>query len=164
MEELHPGAKWNFRIGSFFVLLILLLILISQVSVIFFEKLSYSFFITVVVSVLIFSLIFSEIYSRMSFSRFRYEFGPSSLKIERGIIWKKYSNVPYERVQNVDISRGIIARMFGFSTVNIHTAGYSSGTKMGSEGSLPAVSIERAEKIREFLMGKISKGNQGHGM
>ena len=95
----------------------------------------------------------------MSYNRWFYEFNDNGLRLERGIIWKRYSNVPYERIQNVDVHRGIIARMLGFSAVFIQTAGYSygGGQGLGSEGYLPAVSKEEAEKIRDFVMKKISK-------
>jgi membrane protein YdbS with pleckstrin-like domain len=107
-------------------------------------------------------IIIAEIYARMAYKRWFYEFTDSNLKLERGIIWKRYSNVPYERVQNVDIHRGILARMLGFSSVMIQTAGYSgAGRGMHTEGYLPAVDIDAAEKIRDFLMKKISKRSSG---
>ena len=102
----------------------------------------------------------------MAYNRFFYEFTDNNLRLERGIIWKRYSNVPYERVQNVDISRGIIARLCGFSSVNIQTAGYSAMGRRGisSEGYLPAVSPEEADEMREFLMKKISKRGRVQGL
>lgn len=92
-----------------------------------------------------------------------YEFTSNQLRVERGIIWKRYSNIPYQRIQNVDITRGIIARICGFSSVNIQTAGYSmpaNGRGVHSEGYLPAVSVKEAEQVREFLMKEISKNNK----
>ena len=99
-------------------------------------------------------IVIAEVYARMAYNRWKYEFTPTNLKIEKGIIWKKYSNIPYERVQNIDIHRGIIARIFGFSTIQIQTAGFSGMPY--SEGNIPAVGIEHSEKIREFLMKKIT--------
>jgi len=103
-----------------------------------------------------------ELYVSMSYNRWFYEFTGTELKLERGVIWKRYSNIPYQRIQNVDISRGIIARLCGFSTVHIQTAGYSysSGTGFGSEGYIPAVDAAEAERIRAFVMKKISE--RGH--
>ena len=109
-------------------------------------------------------IILAEIWIRMAYNRWFYEFTDTNLKLERGVIWKRYSNVPYERVQNVDIHRGIIARMLGFSSVIIQTAGYSAMGRGGgvmSEGYLPAIDIESAEKIRDFLMKKISRHSRG---
>jgi putative membrane protein len=95
----------------------------------------------------------------MAYNRWFYEFTDTQLRVEKGIIWKRYSNIPYQRVQNVDITRGIIARICGFSSVNIQTAGYSvpANARGHSEGYIPAVDVKEAEKIREFLMKKINK-------
>jgi len=91
----------------------------------------------------------------MSYNRWFYDFNNQGLRTERGIIWKKYVTVPYERIQNVEILRGIIARLFGFSSLQIFTAGYSASLR--SEGYIPAVSIQEAEEIRNMLMDKIAK-------
>jgi len=164
--KLHPGARWIFRIRSYISLLLLLMILSSFLFPIIFDisgskrlgEALICFFIYIILII-----IFGEIYARMAYNRWFYEFTPTSLKLERGIIWKRYSNIPYERVQNVDIRRGIIARLVGFSTVDIQTAGfhYTGGGTPRSEGHIPAVSTRKAEEIREFLMKKISKNNQG---
>ena len=107
-------------------------------------------------------LIGAEIYARMSYNRWFYEFNDDGLKLERGIIWKRYSNVPYQRIQNVDLHRGIIARMFGFTSILIQTAGYSA--RPYAEGYIPAVDMGQAEKIREFVMKKIKRANRNSGI
>jgi membrane protein YdbS with pleckstrin-like domain len=177
MEKLHPGAKWAFRIRGYFSGILLLFIflwvggaarsLISSIdldggsSILIFGLIIFIVYVVIVI-------IIAEIYARMAYKRWLYEFTPTSLKLERGIIWKKYSNIPYERVQNVDVHRGILARMLKFSTVDIQTAGfhmsYGRRGRPRSEGHLPAIGVEGAEKIREFLMKKISRApasNQG---
>jgi uncharacterized protein len=151
MKMLHPGARWSFRIGIYFVLLFL--IIFSEIYFLT-KTASFGSFGIRVIIYLLFIIIFAEIYARMSYSRWYYEFNDSGLKLERGIIWKRYSNIPYERIQNVDIHRGILARMLGYSTVMIQTAGYSA--RAMSEGNLPAVSVEESEKIRTSLMKKIT--------
>jgi len=176
MEQLHPGAKWLFRLRGYFGA-IFFMIFISWFIVPFAAVLAGVMFQTSASAMLIVGIFFflfyviaviiiAEIYAQMSYNRWFYEFTHSNLKIERGIVWKRYSNIPYERVQNVDITRGIIARLCGFSSVNIQTAGFSyTGRGMpASEGYIPAVSPEAAEKIREFLMKKISKNGRNQGL
>jgi uncharacterized protein len=173
MEKLHPGAKWLFRVRGYFGIFFFLIFttiwmagpIIGLGAIIFGIKAA-AWMIGLGVLMFLLLLIFlPEIYARMSYKRWFYEFTPTNLKIEKGIIWKKYSNIPYERVQNVDIHRGILARMLGFSTIMIQTAGssYSSRGRAGAEGSIPAVLPQKAEEIREFLMKKISK-THGQGM
>ncbi len=170
MKKLHPGAKWVFRFRAYFTLIFLEIFATIWLFPFLLAIFGFSFetsdpgsivnsLLIYAIAYLIFIFVVGEVYTRMAYNRWMYEFTDTQLRIERGIIWKRYSNMPYARVQNVDITRGILARILGFSSVNIQTAGYSySGRGMpSSEGYLPAVSAEEAEKIREFLMKKIGK-------
>ncbi len=168
-KQLHPGAKWLFRLRAYFSLIFIGLFFIIWVGTLIAAIIAptassvLGAIVLLIVLYIIFVVIIGEIYARMSYNRWFYEFTDTNLKVEKGIIWKRYSNVPYERVQNVDIQRGIIARMLGFSSVNIQTAGYSmpagGGYGMQSEGYIPAVPTDEAEKIRDFLMKKITKNS-----
>ncbi len=160
MEKLHPGARWQFRIGAYFFLIFLVI----TTFVFFLSALAYllkttginSIINIIIIAILIyilFIIVFGEIYARLAYNNWFYEFTQDGLRLERGIIWKRYSNIPYERVQNVDVHRGIIARFFGFSSVLIQTAGYSATPY--SEGHIPAVDMKRAEEIREFVMKRL---------
>lgn len=167
MNKLHPGARWIFRLGALLPILIISVVLVGNLASLLFgsifteDGLRVGFILTSLFFIIIIFVIFIEIYARMAYNRWLYEFTPTNLKMERGIIWKRYSNIPYERVQNVDIHRGVIARILGFSEVRIHTAGYSGGGRYGPEGRIPAVNINNAEEIRDFLMKKISKNAKG---
>ena len=159
-KQLHPAVKVSWRISSYLsVILLVPFFSIWFFPIASFFSVGFFGFLKIFVIVFVIVAIFAEIWVRLAYNRWFYEFTPTNLKVERGVIFKRYSNVPYGRVQNVDIRRGIIARMFDFSSVFIQTAGYSNGGKggMGSEGYLPAVNVEEAEKIRDFLMKKISK-------
>jgi len=177
MKQLHSGVKWSFRIGVYFIMLFLLLFLSWFITPIFLfitalfgeTNAIAGTIIGVLLSILvyiIFTIIVAEVYTSLAYKNWLYEFGEDHLKFENGIIWKKYSNIPYERVQNVDITRGIFARMLGFSSVNMQTAGYSYSANgvSSSEGYIPAVDMKEAEKIREFLMNKITKKGRNQGL
>ena len=80
-------------------------------------------------------------------------------KKESGVIWKKYVSIPYERIQNVDIYRGVFARILGLSDLHIQTAGasvvsYGRGglAGVGAEGRLPGIGKDVAEKLRDGLI------------
>jgi len=163
-QQLHLGAIWQFRIGGYFLFGFLGIFfgiwIIAPIAAFLLNSLDTSLgsiagiVALSVLAYLVFVIVVSEIYSRMSYNRWFYEFTNDGLKLERGIIWKRYSNVPYERIQNVDIHRGIIARMLGFSSLMIQTAGYSA--QAYAEGYIPAVDMRHAEQIRTFLMKKIT--------
>ena len=181
-RQLHPRAKWLFRIKvyvsmiflGFFISWFIAPIFVVIMTTIMGVSNSGAISLTpVIIGLIVFAIfyiilmiIIAEIYARMSYKRWFYEFTDHQLRIERGIIWKRYSNIPYERIQNVDITRGIIARMLGFSSVNIQTAGFSySPNKMAwAEGYIPGVSAAEAEHIREYLMTKITKKGRSQGL
>lgn len=168
---LHPGAKWLFRLSAYFgfgliVVFIFAFPFLGLTGILATTLTSNlnAILLSILVGILILLLvviIFGEIYTQMAYNRWFYEFTPTNLRIEKGIIWKKYSNIPYERIQNIDITRGIIARLAGFSTVNIQTAGYAASYGRGgmphSEGYIPAVGMDEAEQIREFVISKINR-------
>ena len=177
MNQLHPGARWLFRLQSYYPLIfvgIFITIQSFQILRSFAGGSAGVGFILAIILYALFVLIIAEIYARMSYTRWLYEITNDGIKIEHGIVWKKYTSLPYERVQNVDIKRGIIARMIGFSSVEIETAGQSGfGGGYGSifrirghrqyhsEGYLPAIDVNGAERIRELVMKKIKQTHRG---
>ncbi|VVB77564.1 Bacterial PH domain protein [uncultured archaeon] len=167
-KQLDPGATWYFRFAFYrlFVFIFIFLIFFSIGFLTSGDKSPFLKYISyAVIFIIVMIIALGEIYSRMSYSRWFYEFTDEQLRLERGIIWKRYSNIPYERIQNVDITRGIIARICGFSTVMIQTAGYSAPNRnMMAEGYIPALSVQEAEHIREFIMKKITKKGRRQGL
>ncbi len=174
MEQLHPGARWLFRVSGYLMAIFIIVFFgwFLVPLIITLASLGGSSGVAMVTGVMIVLLLFyvilvvaiGEVYARLAYNNWKYEFTPDSLRLERGIIWKRYSNVPYERVQNVDIQRGIIARACGFSSVHIQTAGYSAGPRgrgIGAEGYIPAVETHKAEEIRTFVLKKIKGKKQG---
>lgn len=168
IQRLHPGARWLFRFkayGSLIFFFVFLIVL--QMNSLLSSLISGGEISEVVGTILYIGLIgigilviSGEIYSRLAYANWGYEFTDTELKTEKGIVWKKYSNVPYARIQNVEIQRGILARLFGFSTLYIQTAG-AHYTRNGTyaEGQIPAVDLRKAEEIRTNLMKRItSKG------
>ena len=157
MKKLHPGVKWHFRLIiyfiSFSVLLVLFIVLGILLAQIIFNSTVY--FLVFFIMFIFLVIIVAETITNLTYYYWRYDFDETGLRTERGIIWKKYSTIPYERIQNVDIRRGILARLFGYSELSIHTAGYAVGFR--SEGYIPAVGVEEAETIRKMIMEKISK-------
>lgn len=96
---------------------------------------------------------------------YRYELREDGFRKEHGIIWKRYVTIPYDRIQNVDIHRGIIARLLGLSDLQIQTAGAITAGSYGafSEGRLPGISRATAEEIRDELVRR-ARGSRSQGL
>ena len=184
MNKLHPGAKWEFRLKGYFFIFLFLIFEIIAVAAGFFLPLDqplppmedptefdealmwqhiFNFArhpITILLTIIP-GVLLSELFAVLSYKNFSYCVEKNYFKIEKGIIWKKQVSIPFNKIQNVDVKRGILARLFGFSVIDIHTTGYSpkfsfwQGTSSNDvEGHLPGVSIEQAEKLQMGLTRK----------
>lgn len=175
---LHPGVKWLWRAQYLFGAIILsgfvgiwgggLVYAILSNNQPMSLKTVFVMIAAFVLAMVIITII-NEVYLRLAYNRWFYELTPEGLKIEKGIIWKRYSSIPYERIQNIDIRRGIFARYFDYSELNIQTAGYSGMPTRGagiygSEGYIPAVDMKHAEEIRDFILKKIARRTHSQGL
>jgi len=107
-------------------------------------------------------LVFWYFWARLTYFYYRYDLITEGFKKELGVISKKYVSIPYDRIQNVDIHRGILARLLGLSDLNIQTAGSSYGGRIkNAEGRLPGLSKEIAEQLRDELISKARQTKSG---
>ena len=66
---------------------------------------------------------------------------------------KSYVTIPYNRIQNVDIYRGVMARLLGLSCFWVQTSGIRG--MMRGEGLLPGLDKNVAEQLRTELIKRI---------
>jgi len=175
MKQLNSKSVWLFFISSvlrwFFMIVFLSIWGVGFWSksesgidsgIFSFGFLSWLWFILPVFLVLCF------IWAKLSYHFYRYELVDSGFRKESGVIYKKYVTIPYDRIQNVDIYRGILARLLGLSDLQIQTAGASAVVSrgvmagVGAEGRLPGLSKDVAEQLRDELILRARQSkNQG---
>lgn len=78
--------------------------------------------------------------------RFSYEVTEDTFDIASGVLSRREREIPYERVQNVDISENVLQRLLGLAQVRIETAGGS-----GTEARLRYVTRAEAGRLQELL-------------
>lgn len=163
MQKLDPKAIWLFtlrRAGA-----ILCLVLLSILVFFRTEQLVPAMtpvFILGVLILIILSMLIAWVCGILSYKCYGYEIKEEGFRKESGVIVKKYATIPYEKIQNVDIDRGIFARMLGLSELKIQTAGYSAANSAVAEGILPGLSKKVAEQLRDELISRsISKRKNG---
>jgi len=78
--------------------------------------------------------------------RFRYGVGVNDIVIESGILSRNRRSIPFGRVQDVDLERSFLARLFGLAKVRIETG---AGGK--DEGLLDSVTLAEAHRLRETV-------------
>lgn len=85
----------------------------------------------------------------LSWLRFTYRVEDGELRIESGLFVKKKRYIPFERIQSLDFSEGILQRAFGLVKVKIETAGSSSSLE--AEAVLTAIKKSEALAIQDLL-------------
>ncbi|MFP5329429.1 MAG: PH domain-containing protein [Alphaproteobacteria bacterium] len=86
--------------------------------------------------------------------KFEYRVGDREIRIDSGIFSRTHRSIPFDRVQDVDISQGPVARLLGLAKVKFETGG-SSGR---DEGVLQAITLERAQQLRELIRSRRAAG------
>ncbi len=85
----------------------------------------------------------------LSWLRFTYRLEDNELRIEYGVIFRKKRYIPFERIQSIDLTEGLLQRLFGLVKVQIETAGGGRGDE--PEAVLSAISKKEAELIQNHV-------------
>jgi putative membrane protein len=87
--------------------------------------------------------------------RFLYKIEDGELHIKSGIFVRKNLYLTKDRIQVIDITSGVIQRLFGLVKLDIQTAGSSS-----REAAIEAVTMEKAKEINRILRSQKGDGEQ----
>jgi uncharacterized membrane protein YdbT with pleckstrin-like domain len=165
MKQLDPRAIWLFFLGFaansfiFFGALMILLRVWSDKPLFGGEAfpdtpyhvVDWLFIIIPVASLL--SLVLCFVWAKISYRLYRYELTDAGFRKEYGVIMKRQTTIPYDRIQNIDIERGIVDRILGLSNLKVQTAGKIVVEGITSdEGRLPGLSKKGAEELRDELL------------
>ncbi len=80
------------------------------------------------------------------YRRYGYELTSETLDIRSGVLSRREREIPYERVQNVDVAQNVLQRTLGIAAVRIETAGGS-----GSEAHLRYVDRAEADRLQNEI-------------
>ncbi|PGV46806.1 PH domain-containing protein [Bacillus sp. AFS037270] len=83
----------------------------------------------------------------LSWLRYTYRFEEDELRIEYGVFLRKKRYIPFERIQSINITEGLLQRLFGLAKVEIETAG--SGDE--AEAVLSAIPKGEAAQIQAHV-------------
>jgi putative membrane protein len=75
-----------------------------------------------------------------------YSLDAQKMVIKTGLVYRQTRTIPLERIQNVELSRGVLHQMLDLADLKIETAG---GTQ--AEAQLSALSVAEAKRLKEFL-------------
>lgn len=78
--------------------------------------------------------------------RYEYQLTADTFDIHSGVISRREREIPFERIQNVDIAQNVVQRAIGIAEVRLETAGGG-----GSEARLRYVSRGEATRLQELI-------------
>jgi len=91
-------------------------------------------------------IIFLLVWGVLSWMRFKYRVIDGELQIEQGVVIHKKTFLSSDRIQVIDVTSGLLQRMFGLVSVEIKTA-----SQRAQQAKLSAVSRREAEELKEIL-------------
>lgn len=82
----------------------------------------------------------------LEYGAFRYTVRDGDLLVQSGVLFKRWSSIPHNRIQHVDTRQGPMERVFGLSRLLVFTA-----AGMSADGSIPGLRTAEAERLRDLL-------------
>lgn len=86
----------------------------------------------------------------------RYRFDEDGVWMAWGVLFKREINLAYRRIQDINVTRGIIQRWLGLASVAVQTASASAAAEMTIDGVLDY------DGLRDFLYARM-RGAKGEG-
>jgi putative membrane protein len=85
----------------------------------------------------------------LSWWRFRYRVADGRLELHSGVLSRSVRTIPLDRIRGIDVTEPFLHRLLGLVKVEVEAA---AGGRSKAELSLPAVSREQAELLREAVL------------
>lgn len=102
----------------------------------------------IVPAILAFVLI-SLAFAWLNWLRFRFLVGDDEVVIESGVLSRQHRTIPFDRIQDVGIEQGLVARALGIAKVGFETGAGGAGKE--NEANLDAISLEAAQALRTTI-------------
>lgn len=104
------------------------------------------------------------IITHMIWSSYFFSIDETHFHKQYGILHKKSVTIPFERIQNVNITRSLVDQIFGLASLDIETAGSSMKSQQSivggrfskAEGYLTGLDFNRAKEIHDVLLQKVN--------
>jgi membrane protein YdbS with pleckstrin-like domain len=81
-----------------------------------------------------------------SWRAYGYALRENEVLVRSGVLFRRWTSIPFQRIQHLDTRQGPIERMLGLARLQIYTA---SG--MSADGSIPGLAQGTAEGLRDLL-------------
>ena len=152
-EDFNPLDKKYLKIIFIRIAIFALLLAGGLISfLIFSDEILPGLILAAIISAIAILILYSVVISILGFPKKGYLLRERDISYKTGIIYYKQISVPFNRVQHVEVSQGILAKIFALSSIKIFTAGGNA-----SDLSIPGLAVADAQKLKAFISEKISR-------
>lgn len=88
-------------------------------------------------------------YGALAWRRTQYGISADSVFLHSGVLWRQQRHVRLDRLQAVDVTQPLLARLFGFSSLKIESAGGA-----GSNLTLSYLTDDEAQRVRNEILAR----------
>lgn len=160
MQKLQSRALFLFWIHGFIASFVPIIILVTMLFGSKLEGSDGDEIVPIVIWVIVIGMIVVNIvlfvWSWLNVKMYSYGIKDNELVIQFGVLNKKNINIPFARIQNVNVFESLWARILGLAELQIQTAGSSN-----IEGRIPGIDKKDAEEIRKGLLNRSGAKHEG---
>ena len=91
-------------------------------------------------------LVAGALFGRAAWRRRTWVLAPRALELQHGVVVHRATTIPYERIQQIDLERGPLERMFRLSQLVVRTAAATT------DATLYGLSPQDADDLRQRLL------------
>jgi putative membrane protein len=111
------------------------------------------FYIALIAGFIVFAWLLSFFGTLFNYGNFSLEIKEKEIVISRGIFEKKRSTVPFNRIQAIHVSEGIIRQPLGYASIHLESAaGYGDDRGTGSILFFPLIKRERILSLLDEVL------------
>lgn len=93
-------------------------------------------------------LLISLVVAWLRWLRFRFLVGDNEVAIESGVLARQHRTIPFDRIQDVSIEQGLVARALGIAKVGFETG---AGGGKENDANLDAIGLDAAQALRTTI-------------
>jgi membrane protein YdbS with pleckstrin-like domain len=140
METLNPRVRLVWAVGAVVTATVLGAVAAAV------DRFVFEVGVPVVAAVAGLALAAGVVHAVLKYRVWQFEVREDDLYLERGVLTRVNTVVPFVRVQHVDTQRGPVERTLGLASVVVYTAG-----SRGADVTVPGLTPERADELQERL-------------
>ena len=117
--------------------------------------------ITIIVLFVVFAWLISFFSTLFTYGNFKLEVKEKEIVVSRGIFEKKRITVPYNRIQAIHVSEGLIRQPLGYASIHLESAGYGDDKGTGSIVLFPLIKQGNILALLNDILPDYKKEHEG---